>query len=366
MAVRAGWHLPITVSDGNTREDMRLSQQVMMSPATAITAASGIRPGAISGSAPFDLQSVSAMVCKITAGVVYIQGTTAQGAYGVVNTTDRNLTFSDGHATNPRIDLVVLRIWDNYIDGLAQTVADIVVVPGTAASSPVAPAVPAASIALWEVRVNAAVSAGTGGIASNPGWTSARTDRRVYTVASGGIRPATGGWSGSYDGQYRDAGAGPERWYTATSTWNAPGPLGYVASAYSDTETLGLFAGQTWRINEVSNGLTIQWSASRRYLIEMSATMGSSSGAPNAGWLQMRYKTGPTIPNDGNPASSTLLRQRPTSHAADHYPLYSAIARVHEPSVTEQGTIAMFYAHDGAGAVKLSYGRILVQDLGPR
>lgn len=365
MAVRSAFHLPITVSDGNTREDMRLAFQVMMTPETATTSAPGIRPGASSGSVPFDLQSVSAMVCKITGGVAYVQGTAAQGAYPAYNSADKNITVGDGHATNPRIDLVVLRVWDNFIDTSGQTLTDIVLVPGTAASSPVAPAVPAASIPLWEIRVNAGVSAGNGGVASNPGWTSARTDRRVYTVASGAIRPATGGWTGTYDGQYRDNGT-LQRWYTASSTWNAPFPLGYVASAYGEAETLALFGTQTWRINQVSDGLVVAWSSLRRYRITMDATLRSDTGAPNSGLLQMRYKTGSTIPNDGNPASSTPLRQRSVDHAGNGFATYSRVQRLYEPTVTETGTVALFYQHSGAGGVKLSHGSIWVEDMGPR
>lgn len=365
MAVREAWLKPRTVSDGQTREDTRLSTQVGMSPQNATTAASGIRVGAGSGAAPFDLQSVSAMVAKVTPGVALVQGTTAQGAYPVYSDSDKNLTFADGHATNPRIDLVCLRVWDNFVDSSGSTMTDIVVVAGTPASSPVAPALPStSSLALWEVRVNAGVSAGNGGIASNPTWSSARTDRRVYTAAAGGIRPATGGWNGTYDGQYRDNGTDLQRWYSGSSKWNAPYGGMYIASAYSDLDTVGL-SGGPWRLND--SVLTPTWSSNRRYLIQGALTMMAATSPPNGAYLEIRYKTGSSIPNDQNPSSSTLLRRRHVGFSAEFiaHPVFAW--RIYEPSVTEVGTIALFWTHESTGTTMVNGGiHLIVQDIGPQ
>lgn len=366
MVVRANWLLPRTGSDGNTREDMRLAQQTWMSPDTAITAASGIRPGASSGSTPFDLQAVSAMQCKITGGTALVQGTTAQGAYAAYSNADTTLTFTAGNATNPRIDLVVLRVYDNFIDASGSTQATIEIVPGTPSATPSAPALPSAtSLPLWEVRVNANVSSGNGGINSNPGWTAARTDRRVYTVAAGGIRPASGGWTAAYDGQYRDNGTQLQRWYSATSTWNAPYAVGWLASNRSNTATVALTGGP-WRINEVGT-ITLSWSSSRRYKLTGLASAKANTSVPNGGKLELRYKTGSSIPNDQNPSSSTVIEEDNIGFSANLLAGKCVIVAKYEPSVSETGTIGLFWTHGGSGSSIVSGGMLLmVEDMGPR
>lgn len=366
MVQRASWLLPITGSDGQTREDTRLADQVMMSPDTAITAASGVRPGAASGATPLDLQGVSAMVAKVTAGTAVIQGTTAQGPYRVYNSADQNLTFADGNATNPRIDLVAFRVYDHFIDASGSTLAAIQVVQGTPSATPVAPALPStSSLALWEVRVNAGVSAGNGGINSNPGWAAARTDRRVYTVAAGGIRPASGGWTAAYDGQYRDNGSQLQRWYSSNSSWNSPYAIGWLASRASDTPTASL-SGGPWRINELGT-ITLAWSSTRRYLITAEGGARSTSGVPNGMFIDIRYKTGSSIPNDQNPSSSTLLANREIGFSANGLTTPVTMHKVYEPSVSETGTIALFWVHSGAGDSRINSDMVLiVEDIGPR
>ncbi|MGW1998157.1 hypothetical protein [Embleya sp. NPDC001921] len=217
MSTRAAWLLPRTVSDGQTREDTRLALSGAMTPTGALTSRSGVIPGG-----GWDLVGVSAMQCKITTGRAFVQGTTAQGAYPVATNADETFTLSAGHATNPRIDLFVLRIYDNFIDASGSTVAVIEKREGTPAAVPTVPSVPAASIPLWEVRVPAGVSTGNGGVQSNPGWSAARTSRLIPTVAVGGIMPQGGpSWSGSYVGQYRHTPTGLEWW--DGSAWKTQG-----------------------------------------------------------------------------------------------------------------------------------------------
>lgn len=366
MVVREAWLKPITGSDGQTREDTRLALQVGMAPDTAITAASGVRPGATTGSSPFDLIAASAMQCTIKAGTAVIQGTAAQGAYPMYSNADKTLTFSDGNATNPRIDLVCIRVWDDFIDSSGQTLTDIVVVQGTPSASPSAPALPStSSLALWEVRVNAGVSSGNGGINANPGWTAARTDRRVYTSALGGIRLASGGWTGAYDGQYRDNGSHLQRWSTASSSWNSPYTIGWMGYRESDTGTVAL-SGGPWRLNELGT-LTLSFSSTRRYKITAEATCKSNSAAPNGGFLDIRYKTGTSIPNDQNPSSSTLLANRHYGFATNLIPIPGTVTKVFEPSVTETGTVGVFWTHNGSGNSVVEGDMVLlVEDIGPR
>jgi hypothetical protein len=76
---------------------------------------------------------------------------------------------------------------------------------------------PSACLRLWDVTVPPGASAGTGGIP----WASALSDRRRFTSAYGGIIPRGYGlaFNGAYDGQYRDNGAGLERWDAAAGVW---------------------------------------------------------------------------------------------------------------------------------------------------
>lgn len=362
MAVRATLLYP-TGADGNTREDVRIANGVWMTADTPIKSISGIRSGSSSGTEPFALQAVSAMQAKVTPGLAYIQGTAAQGGYNVFSDADKTLTFSDGNASNPRIDLVHLRVRDDFIDAGGQTKADIEVIEGTPAASPVVPTLPACSIPLWQVRVNAGVSAGNGGINSNPGWTAARTDARWYTVASGGIVPAGGNWSGVHPGQYRDDGTILQRW--TGSAWKSPFAIGRLGYLESDTAT-SVLSGGPWRINELGT-LTLSWSSARRYKITAEAGARANSGVPNGGFLDIRYKTGASIPNDQNPASSTLLCNRAVGFSANGLTIPMTVTKQYEPSVTETGTIGVFWTHSGGGNSLLSGDMVLlVEDIGPR
>lgn len=362
MAVRAMWLNP-TGASGQTREDSRIASGMWMNPDTPTKATSGIRSGSSSGTEPFDLQASSAMACTIKPGLAFIQGTAAQGGYSVYSDADKTLTFSAGHATLPRLDLVYLGVKDAFINGSGPTEADIYIVEGTPASVPVAPALPFTSaIPLWTVRVNAGVSAGNGGINSNPGWSSARSDMRWYTVAAGGILPAGGAWSGTYPGQYRDNGTTLERW--SGSDWEKPFPLGYLDNKFTDTDTIPLDDTGPWLLVDLGV-ITMTWSSERRYKITCEATVKSDNSAPNGGYLDLRYKTGPSIPNDQNPGSSTLLRNVHVGFDADDLPIPLSMVRIHVPSVTEQGTIGLFWRHDGTGESIVEGGmQLLVEDIG--
>lgn len=168
MTIRVGFQ-----KDGITPEDLRLTASVFTPPAAALTATSGLTS---TGGA---LTSTGAMTATIGTFRAIIQGTSSslQGAYPfVLDATTSNLTFSDGHATLPRIDLVYAQVRDNPYDSSGFQDGRIAILNGTANASPVAPAVPANAIPLWEVRVNAGVNAGNGGI----NFGSLTTDRRTY------------------------------------------------------------------------------------------------------------------------------------------------------------------------------------------
>lgn len=195
MTIRSAWH----INTSQTREDSRLAPLGTMSPNdTPLRIYNGVIPSAGN---PLGLTSTGAMTAQVGVGRAVIQGSASQGAYPVVVTAPEALTFADGNASNPRIDTVMLVVRDDPYDSSGFTDVRTVVVPGTPAASPVAPALPTtSSLRLFDVRVEAGVSAGTGGI----DWSTKVTDRRVYTVSLGGI--GLGSPAGSYAGQWRDSG----------------------------------------------------------------------------------------------------------------------------------------------------------------
>lgn len=197
MTIRSVWH----VNNSQTREDTRFAPLGIMTPASdsALTTSNGVVPTAGN---PMNLTSTGTMTAQIGIGRAVVQGLQTQGCYPVVITAPEAISFGAGDASNPRIDSVQIVIRDDPYDSTGFTDVRVVVVPGTPAASPSSPAlVTAASIRLWDVRVEAGVSAGSGGI----DWNTKLTDRRGYCVALGGI--SVGGPTlGSYAGQWRDGG----------------------------------------------------------------------------------------------------------------------------------------------------------------
>lgn len=173
----------MAMKSGVTAEDHRFAHQATIAPAGANNARAGVFPN---GSNPADLQGVSALQAKVTPFQAFIDGTanTLQAGYLFTSDTDVTLTFSVGNGANPRIDLVVARVYDNPYDSSGFQEGEVAIVEGTPAGSPSPPPVPASSIPLWQVTVAANASG------ANPiNFTTARTDRRFYTAAVGAIVP---------------------------------------------------------------------------------------------------------------------------------------------------------------------------------
>lgn len=122
------------------------------------------------------------MTVIVANGAASIPGTESsmQGTYFAVNDASIALSIAAAHATLPRIDIVVMNIRDAQYSG-ANNDAQLQVITGTPASSPVAPTAPANSITLAEVAVAAlATSIVTANI----------TDTRKYMAALGGVMNA--------------------------------------------------------------------------------------------------------------------------------------------------------------------------------
>ncbi|MFE4589544.1 hypothetical protein [Streptomyces laurentii] len=242
MPVRSGWLLPT----GQTRQHTRITHIGATTPVNPLGVRSGILPGSYDGKyrvSGLSVASAGPMTAIVSHGRAVIQGTTTEGAYPVALDEDLTLTFADGDALNARVDLVVLRVYDNDTDTPGRYEAGIEIVKGAPAAAPVAPAAPARSLALVTVKVKAGASAGTGGI----DWTATGTltDLRATTVASGGILPVynNGGVPGAYPGQYQDNDNAHslQRW-DGTSWVPYPKEIGGIAP--SGTVTAGSYPGQ--------------------------------------------------------------------------------------------------------------------------
>lgn len=127
------------------------------------------------------------MNVKVGSGTAYdraaVQGDNAgQGVYVVEHqNATQVLAVAAADATNPRIDIVILRVYDDPFDSSGNSYADLEVITGTPAGVPSAPAVPSSAIKLAEV----AVAAGATGIVD-----ANITDARAEAAASGLLQAA--------------------------------------------------------------------------------------------------------------------------------------------------------------------------------
>ncbi|MEU2504261.1 hypothetical protein ABZ621_06060 [Streptomyces sp. NPDC007863] len=252
MPLRPGWLLP----DGQTRQTTRLTALGAATPVDPLVSRSGILPGSTDGAyrvSGLSLTGSGPMTATVHSGRAFVQGRPEQGAYPVALDGDTVLAFGDGDPLVPRIDLVVLRVYDDEFDSLTRHEAVLEVLVGQPSATPSAPAVPAASLPLFTVRVKAGTSAGTGGI----DWTGGDlTDLRTTVASVGGILPVynNAGVPGSYPGQYQDNDTAHhlQRW--SGTGWVAyPKEIGGVAP--QGALTVGGYTGQY----REHNGVLQRW-----------------------------------------------------------------------------------------------------------
>jgi hypothetical protein len=141
---------------------------------TAVAVPGGVYPGI----GAMGVSSSSGLNVQVAAGYCCVPHPTAgQGGYIFGTLQAQNLSLAAADPVNPRIDLIVARVYDT---GDSASYCDVEVVSGTAATPPAQPSAPSAAIALASVYVPAASVALASG---------AVTDLRTYVVAPGGILP---------------------------------------------------------------------------------------------------------------------------------------------------------------------------------
>lgn len=157
--------------------DWRQAQAALLSNGTAdaFGARGGRRPGA---GCVVTMTSTTAWQMTAGAFVAYPRFSATQGPYLVTFSANETGTITTPNATNPRIDLLVVTIDDaGASDGSGARQGRVQYVVGTAASSPVAPAVPARSTLLATLNVPVS-GGGTATVTMGP-----------MAVAAGGILP---------------------------------------------------------------------------------------------------------------------------------------------------------------------------------
>ncbi|WP_406439440.1 hypothetical protein OHB00_30500 [Streptomyces sp. NBC_00631] len=248
MPVRSGWLSP----DSQTREDTRLVPLGALSPTSPVGTRSGVLPGSYNGQyrlSGFTLTGITnTMTATVSPGRAVIQAPDSQttpstrGAYPVALPDYVTIAFDNGDAQYGRVDLVVLRVYDDTYDGSGRTEAVVEIIKGTPAATPVAPTAPDLALPLYQVAVQANASAGTSAIA----WTTALTGLRTATVAIGGILPVSTDTSiGSYPGQYRDVDGVLQRW--SGTAW-----ADYQPPLVVETTTTGATATGNWSLTSFS------------------------------------------------------------------------------------------------------------------
>ncbi|MGW8768231.1 hypothetical protein ACWGN5_37790 [Streptomyces sp. NPDC055815] len=285
MPVRSGWLTPT----GQTRQNTRLTNIGATTPANPLASRSGILPGTYDGKFRVGglwMASTGPMTATVYHGRAVVQGSNSDGAYPVTLDQDMPVTFGDGDPLNPRIDLVVLRVYDHDADTQGRYEAVVEIIKGEAKAAPVAPAAPARSLVLFTVKVKAGASAGNGGI----DWAGgASTDLRTTLVSAGGILPVynNAGVPGSYPGQYQDNDNAHflQRW--DGTAWVAyPKEIGGIAP--SGTITTGSYTGQYRDYGgQLQRWNNNAWAAYQPPVeVETSST---ASATPAAGWTLVGF-----------------------------------------------------------------------------
>ncbi|MCX2181088.1 hypothetical protein KV205_11175 [Streptomyces sp. SKN60] len=284
MALRSGWLQPT----GQTRATTRLTALGATTPVDPVTSRSGILPGSPNGTyrvSGYSLTPVGPMTANLSYGRAVVQGPGAQGAYPVSLDADLPLTFADGDAFNPRIDLVLLRVYDAEFDGQTRSEAAVEIVQGQPKAVPEPPPAPATSLVLFRVLVPAGTSAGSGGIP----WTTSLTDLRTTLVSVGGILPVynNGSVPGSYPGQYQDANNARQLQRWDGTAWVAyPRDVGGIAP--SGSLSTGSYTGQ-YRDN---NGVLQRWNGTAwaDYQPPVKVESTTTGATPLANWTMVSFE----------------------------------------------------------------------------
>ncbi|MEE2041286.1 hypothetical protein Q8791_29080 [Nocardiopsis sp. CT-R113] len=134
------------------------------------------RPGLLGGGGNPAAVTGSGMTATVGAFAAVVPGASSptQGPYLVVSTDPVEVPLVDGPAVGDRVDVLGVVVHDDVYDSTGAVSAEVRVID---------PAVDVTTLPLHGVTVPQGASVGTGGVP----WSSAVTDRRVYTATHGGV-----------------------------------------------------------------------------------------------------------------------------------------------------------------------------------
>ena len=223
------WAVTLDVDEqiGNSAADARftLGNFGQPSPSGTFTFADGVYPSAMASGVVLDLlvtatsPSPTFAVSRNWGGGQV--GRANYGPYQCASTNPETITFDAPHASNPRIDYVVMRVQDPGIDSSPTKSWLPVVLKGTAAVSPLEPSALVQDYDLLLAAVT--IRAGTASIL--PGDIS---DRRVFVASRGApyLKSAVDVRNGAFPGmmRYDLAARTYETWNTEADAWVAVVP----------------------------------------------------------------------------------------------------------------------------------------------
>lgn len=316
MTVRT---VPIFI-DGNTHpaEEVRLSHSALLGSSSA-SFSGGVsasdRAHGVVNSGDFAVSQRAAganMSVDVAGGHAWVRGTENQhqGAYHVYNDGTVNLSVAAADATNPRLDLVVVKVEDDFYSGANKT-ASVTIVTGTPAASPAYPTLPANALVLAAIRVAATASSiGTANItdlrtraaSGSEGYTRTgfknaiingdfRINQRAFTSSTTSATYGFDRWAqynsggtvtystqaftvGTQVGDYQ-----PERYARlVTSGQSAAGDYGLLRQTIEDVRT---FAGATVTVSFWAKANTSALATPAKMAVELTQAFGSG-GSPSA------------------------------------------------------------------------------------
>lgn len=164
------WNDPSAI-DGlslSALEWRRLQAATLVHDTDAVSA----RPGVLAGLGV----TITTLTVTVAAGSAVVTPAVGSNAsYIGVNDANTTLTATAQDATYARIDRVVLRAYDNAVDGSGQNKLVAELITGTPAAAPVAPALPAGRLEIAQLQVP---KSGSGSITV--------VDKRTWTAPLGG------------------------------------------------------------------------------------------------------------------------------------------------------------------------------------
>jgi hypothetical protein len=148
--------LPIDASSGSpsyTSQETREAFSAFLGIAPSgrpVGAVSGVRPGTGENTVT---STSSTWSCASHSGVVDAETPALAGPYLYATDGSDSGAVNAPNATNPRIDIVFVRVWDDDQDSTGLRKAEVDYLAGTAASSPVPPSAPSRSMVLAQINV---------------------------------------------------------------------------------------------------------------------------------------------------------------------------------------------------------------------